>query len=332
MKKIITSLCILAIGVSSLVSPASANAESYKETKIVPEGSQNRDLMGLFVNAKGKLRISTQEWEQSVYGISGNKLKKVSDPMVKAAYNAFDFVKDKVLDTEFCSNTINKKGTAGYFTNGQKVFKYNKKGKILKSFDLLKKMNSTSQTRFFRVSTLKWVNKDFVAVNFRAPFGKTPRVCLVNMSKGKIVKKYSTKYTSLCGTDGKNIYVTSGSIEKGTEKIVKLKASSGKKVSSISTKPIRDLAADRTEKDDAGETFYRDKPFSTYYANGKLYLKYLTGIYTWNEKGKSFDTVLDGRDNENYTSWQCGGDFVVIKDKMYVLDIEKSGVYVYTVS
>ncbi len=327
MKKTITSLCILALGVSLLADPVSANAKTYKEKKITPMGSQNRDLTGLFVSARGNLRISTQEWEQSVYGISGDKLKKVSDPMVKAASNAFDFVKDKEKDTNFYSNTVNKKGTAGYFTNGKKVFKYNKKGKIKKSFDLLQKLGL--KLKSYSVSTLKWVNKDFVAVDIWASSGKTPRVCLINMEKGIVVKKYSKTYTSLCGTDGKNIYVTSGSIEKKTEKIVKLKASSGKKILSISTKPIRDLAADRTEKDEASGAFFRDNPFSTCYANGKLYLKGLTGIYTWNEKKKSFDTVLDGTDNANYTSGQYCGDFVVIKDKMYVLG---GGVYVYTVA
>lgn len=327
MKRAITSLCILALGVSLLTDPVSANAKIYKESKITPAETQNHDLIGLFVSAKGKLCISTQEWEQSVYGISGDKLKKVSDPMVKAAYNAWDFVKDKTRDTSFYSNTINKKGTVGYFTNGKKVFKYNKKGKIQKSFDLLKKMGLKS--KYYSISTLKWVNKDFVAVDIWAFPGKMSRVCLVNMTKGKIAKKYSTKYTSLCGTDGQNIYVTSGSIEKKTEEIVKLKASSGKKISSISTKSIRDLAADRTEKQEPSGIYYRDNPFSTYYANGKLYLKYLTGIYTWDEKGKRFDTVLDGTDNKDYTSGQYCGDFLVIKDKMYVLG---DGVYVYTMS
>lgn len=327
MKKTITSLCILALGVSLLTNPVSADAKTYKESKITPAETQNHDLIGLFVSAKGKLRISTSEWEQSVYGISGDKLKKVSDPMVKAAYNAWDFVKDKTRDTNFYSNTTNKKGTAGYFTNGKKVFKYNKKGKIQKSFDLLKKMGLKST--YYRVSTLKWLNKDFVAVDIWAFSGKTPRVCLIDMAKGKITKKYSKKYTSLCGTDGKNIYVLSGSIEKKTEEIVKLKASSGKKISSISTKSIRDLAADRTEQYEPSGMYYRDNPFSTCYAGGKLYLKYLTGIYTWNEKGKNFDTVLDGTDNNNYTSGQYCGDFVVIKDKMYVLG---DGIYVYTLS
>lgn len=327
MKKVITSVCIMALGVSLFSAPVSANTITYKETKITPTDSQNHDLAGLFVSAKGKLRISTSEWEQSVYGISGDKLKKVSDPMVKAAYNAWDYVKDKVTDTVFYLNTVNKKGTAGYFTNGKKIFKYNKKGKILKSFDLLKKMGL--KYKYYAVSKLKWVNKDYVAVGIWAHSTKTPRVCLVDMSKGKITKKYSKTYTSLCGTDGKNIYVTSGSIKKQTEKIVKLKASCGKKISSISTKSIRDLAADRTEKNETSGAFYRDNPFSTCYAGGKLYLKYLTGIYTWNEKKKSFDTVLDGTDNSGYTSGQYCGDFVVIKNKMYVLG---DGIYVYTAS
>lgn len=325
MKKIIISICVALF--LSLFASSETHAKNYRETKITPVGAQNRDLAGLFVNAKGKLRISTLEWEQSVYTVSGSKLKKVSDPMVKAAYNAFDFVKDKENDTNFYANTINKKGTAGYFTNGKKVFQYDKKGKIQKSFGLLKKMGLN--TKSYEVQTLKWVNKNYVAAGIWAVSGKKSRVCLINMAKGKVAKKYSPKYTSLCGTDGKNIYVLSGSIAKKTEEIVKLKATSGKKIASISTKPIRDLAKERTEKHEASGAFFRDNPFSTYYANGKLYLKYLTGIYTWNEKGKKFTTVLDGTDNENYTSGQYCGSFAVIKNKMYVIG---NGVYIYTQS
>lgn len=322
-------LCVLALGLSLFTCPKATKAvgnlgkgKAYKETKIAPpKGYYYWNVGGVFVNAKGKIRIHSEEWEQSVYGISGKKGKEVSDPMVKAAYNAWDFVKDKELDTKFRHNTINKKGTTGYFTNGKIIFKYNKKGKIQKKFNIYKK------TALEPVRELKWFSGDKVV----AMAGGLPQIFLIDMGKGKIIKKYSRKYTSLCGTDGKHIYVTSGSIAAETEKIVKLKASSGKRVSAISTRKIRALAEDRTEKNHRQE-FCKDEPFDTCYSGGKLYLRYLTGIYTWNEKKKRFDTVLDGIDNENYTTGQLDSEYFrgieVVGKKIYVFN--HSDVYMYS--
>lgn len=161
--------------------------------------------------------------------------------------------------------------------------------------------------------------------------GGLPQIFLIDMGKGKIIKKYSRKYTSLCGTDGKHIYVTSGSIAAETEKIVKLKASSGKRVSAISTRKIRALAEDRTEKNES-QKFCKDEPFDTCYSGGKLYLRYLTGIYTWNEKKKRFDTVLDGIENKNYTTGQLDSEYFrgieVVGKKIYVFN--HSDVYMYS--
>ena len=284
-------LCILTLVFSVFPSPVQIKAagnlgkgKPYKETQIEPpKGSYCWDVGGIFVNAKGKIRIHSRRWEQTVYGVSGKKGKEVSDPMVKAAYNAWDYVKDKERNTEFCYNTINKKGTEGYFTNRKIIFKYNKKGKILKRFYVKKESGG-----------------EFLDV-----CGLNARIILVDMGKRKIIKKYSTKYTTLCGTDGKHIYVMSGSAAQKTEKIVKLKASSGKEVSSIFTQTIRALAEDGTEKG-GSEDSRKDDSFDTCYSGGKLYC---TGIYTWNEKKKRFDTVLDGIDSENYTSDQLYGQF-----------------------
>ncbi len=241
--------------------------------------------------------------------------------MVKAAYKAWDYVKDKERDTEFYANTVNKKGTAGYFTNGTILFKYNQKGRIQKAIKELKGLSKPIRA----IYRIKWVSGDTVAVGFLDIMGEN-KVCLVNMGKGKAIRNYNTKYNWLCGTDGKHIYVLSGSIAKKTEKIVKLKASSGKKVSSISTKKIRALAENQKDWDEEQGRYYKDNPFSTCYSGGKLYLKYLTGIYTWNEKKKCFDTVLDGIGNSNYTTGQyydttgqCHYDnFEVVGKKMYV--------------
>lgn len=335
MKKTVALLCIPVLVLNLFSGFTSTKAagnlgkgKPYKEMKIaLPKYHASLDIGGLFVNAKGKIRISSREWEQSVYGISGNKLKKISDPMVRAAYHAWDYVKDKERDTEFYSNTVNKKGTAGYFTNGTILFKYNKKGKIQKTFKRLKKIGA--------VYRLKWVSKDTVAVGFQDEMGNG-RVCLVDMGKGKITKIYGKKYTWLCGTNGKHIYVLSGSIAKKTERIVKLKAASGKKVSSISTQEIRALAENQKGWDEEQERYEKDNPFSTCYSGGKLYLKYLTGVYTWNERKKGFDTVLDGIGNSNYTTgryYDTTGqyyfdDFEVAGKKMYVCYYDN--IYRYT--
>lgn len=334
--KLFVLLCVLALGLSLFPSSAPTKAtgnlgkgKAYKETKLkLPKGCYSLSWGGLFVNAKGKIRVASRVWEQSVYGISGNKIQKVSDSMVKAAYNAWDYVKDKERDTEFFANTVNKKGTAGYFTNGTILFKYNKKGKIQKVLKLSK--------QFRGIDRMKWVSGDTVAVvGIEVMTGKN-RVCLVDMKKGKITKKYNKKYTWLCGTDGKHIYVLSGSIDEKTEKIVKLKVSSGKKVSSISTQKIRALAENQTDWSEEQGRYYKDNPFSTCYSGGKLYLKYLTGIYTWNEKKKGFDTVLDGIKNPNYTTGQFYDttgeyyydDFEVAGKKMYVCCY--GDIYMYT--
>ena len=335
MKKTVALLCIPVLVLNLFSGFTSTKAagnlgkgKPYKEMKIaLPKYHASLDIGGLFVNAKGKIRISSREWEQSVYGISGNKLKKISDPMVRAAYHAWDYVKDKERDTEFYSNTVNKKGTAGYFTNGTILFKYNKKGKIQKTFKRLKKIGA--------VYRLKWVSKDTVAVGFQDEMGNG-RVCLVDMGKGKITKIYGKKYTWLCGTNGKHIYVLSGSIAKKTERLVKLKAASGKKVSSISTQKIRALAENRKDWNDEQGRYEKDNPFSTCYSGGKLYLKYLTGVYTWNERKKGFDTVLDGIGNSNYTTgryYDTTGqyyfdDFEVVGKKMYVCYYDN--IYRYT--
>lgn len=335
-------LCILTLVFSVFPSPVQIKAagnlgkgKPYKETQIAPpKGWYYWNVGGIFVNAKGKIRIHTVKWEQTVYGISGKKGKEVSDPMVKAAYNAWDFVKDKERDTQFYLNTVNKKGTAGYFTNGAIIFKYNKKGIIQKRFNTCKKLGGEA---YYGVRALKWVSGDKVAAlvrlrsDDRDPRKISRRIFLIDMGKGKIIKKYSAEYDSLCGTDGKHIYVMSGSITEKTEKIVKLKASSGRKVSSISTQIIRALAEDRTEKN--GELFCKDESFDTCYSGGKLYLRYLTGIYTWNEKKKRFDIVLDGIRNKNYNCIQlstdfCFSTFEVVGKKMYVAG--SSNVYMYS--
>lgn len=326
-------LCILALGFSLFSNPVTIESKrkSYKETRItLPKGHGSLDVGGLFVNAKGQIRVSSREWEQTVYGIYGNKLKKVSDPMVKAAYNAWDYVKDKEKDTDFFSNTVNKKGTAGYFTNGSIIFQYNKKGKIQKTFHLLKNKELAKLAN--TISKIKWVSQNKVAVGISTWSGGM--VVLADMEKRKITKKYSKKYTSLCGTDGKHIYVTSGSISDKTEEIVKMKALSGKKISSISTQKIRTLAENRTEKMEGGG-LYRDEPFDTCYSGGKLYLKYLTGIYTWNEKKKRLDTVMDGIGNKKYKAGQLISEygislFEVIGRKIYVADDTK--IYRYSLS
>lgn len=322
MRKPLVSLCVLVFGLVPCLTPVKATGnvgkgKSYKETKVaLPKYYDSLDIGGIFVNAKGKIRISSREWEQEVYGISGKRLKKVSDPMVKAAYHAWDYVKNKERDTEFYANTINKNGTEGYFTNGTILFKYSKKGKIIKTLKRPKKIGS--------VYRIKWVKKDTIAVGFQDERGEN-RVCLVDMEKGKIIQTYEKKYTWLCGTNGKHIYVLSGSIAKKTEKIVKLKASSGKKVSSISTRKIRALAENRKDWNEEQGRYDKDNPFSTCYSGGKLYLKYLTGIYTWNEKKKDFDTVLDGRKNKNYTT----GQFYDTTGQYYYDNFEVAGRKMY---
>lgn len=328
--KITVFSCLLALFFSTIRPYCTAEAmvrtdttKTYKETKI----TTMIGLCGLYVNANGKLRISTQEWEQSVYRISGGKLKMVSDPMVKAAYNAFDYTTGKEQDTIFYANRVKKKGTSGCFTNGKKIFRYNKKGKITKVLSLLKKMK-LSQGNFL-IDRLEWVKKDLVAVGVWAITGEKPRVCLVDMKKGKIVKRYSTGYTALCGADGENIYVTSGSIADQTERFVKLRATTGKKLASIATKELRGLAAGRQDEYITGG-YCRDDPMSTCYANGRLYIRYLTGVYTWNGRGQSFNRILDG--DKDYLSGYWCGEFEVVGNRMYVLgneDYTGKGVWVY---
>ena len=320
----------------------SAAGKSYSETKIGATSAWD-----LYVNAKGKIRFITDSWEQQVYGISGGKaVEKPEDPMVKAANNAFDYVKaedETDMDIRIGNVSTNKKGTTGYFATWKKIFRYNKKGKITKVFNPSKKLG----VKKVFVGRVRWVKKDLVAAEFTSSSKKVPNVCLIDMKKGKVVKKYKRKYFALCATDGKNLYVRSGSVEKKTEKIVKIKASSGKKLASISTAPIYALGAGRMEaKTDeiSPPEYLRDDPVEPCYANGKLYLQYLTGIYTWDGKGKDFKTVLDGRNNENYTCFR--GDFYcpyctafqVDRDgTMYILTRdwgtgEDMGLYIYKAS
>ena len=289
-------------GATAKIKPAAG--KSYSETKIGTTSAWD-----LYVNAKGKIRFITDSWEQQVYGISGGKVvKKPKDPMVKAANNAFDYVKiedETDMDIRLVEVSMNKKGTAGYFATWKKIFRYNKKGKITKVFNPSKKLG----VKKVFVGRVRWVKKDLVAAEFTSTSKKVPSVCLIDMKKGKIVKKYKKKYSALCATDGKNLYVRSGSVEKKTEKIVKIKAASGKKLASISTAPIYKLAAGRMEaksnKDSSSIKYLRDDSAEPCYANGKLYLQYLTGIYTWDGKGKDFKTVLDGGKNGSYTWFNC---------------------------
>ena len=327
-------------GATAKIKPAAG--KSYSETKIGTTSAWD-----LYVNAKGKIRFITDSWEQQVYGISGGKVvKKPKDPMVKAANNAFDYVKiedETDMDIRLVEVSMNKKGTAGYFATWKKIFRYNKKGKITKVFNPSKKLG----VKKVFVGRVRWVKKDLVAAEFTSTSKKVPSVCLIDMKKGKIVKKYKKKYSALCATDGKNLYVKSGSVEKKTEKIVKIKASSGKKLASISTAPIYALGAGRTESknvEDVPPEYLRDEPVKPCYANGKLYLQYLTGIYTWDGKGKDFQTVLDGGKNGSYTcfggNYECPYclDFQVDKDgTMYILTCgwnskEVDGLYIYKAS
>ena len=325
-------------GAAAKVKPAAG--KSYSETR-----NGNTSAWDLFLNAKGKIRFITEFWRQEIYGISGVKeVKKSKDSMAKALREASDnFKVDGEQEEQIGEVSTNKSGTTGYFATWYRIFRYNKKGKITKVFNLSKKLKKTS------IYKMKWVKKDLVAAEFISSNKKAPNVCLIDVKKGKIVKKYKRKYTTLYATDGKNLYVGSGSVKKKTEKIVKIKASSGKKLAAISTAPIYKLAAGRMESKNVEDTppeYLRDDPVRLCYANGKLYLQHLSGIYTWDGKGKDFKTVLDGRNNENYTwfkgwnNYECPYclDFQVDKDEtMYILTCdwdaqEVESLYIYRAS
>ena len=324
-------------GATAKVKPAAG--KSYRET-----WSRNTMAWELFLNAKGEIRFINDYWRQETYGISdGKEVKKSKDSIAKAVKKVTDDFKD---DNDLIrAVSTNKKGTTGYISTREKIFRYNKKGKITKVFNPSKKLG----VKKVFVGEVRCVKSDLVAAELLSSNKKVPNICLIDVKKGKIVKKYKRKYATLYAADGKNLYVGSGSVEKKTEKIVKIKASSGKKLASISTAPIYKLAAGRTESKTEENTppeYLRDDPVRLCYANGKLYLQHLSGIYTWDGKGKDFKTVLDGRDNENYTwfkgwnNYECPYclDFQVDKDEtMYILTCdwnaqEVERLYIYKAS
>ncbi len=324
-------------GAAAEVKPAAG--KNYSET-----WNRNTIAWRLFLNVKGKIRFINDYWRQETYGISdGKEVKKSKDSIAKAVKKVTDDFKD---DNDLIrAVSTNKKGTIGYISTWEKIFRYNKKGKITKVFNPSKKLG----VKKVFVGEVRCVKSDLVAAELLSPNKKVPNICLINMKKGKIVKKYKRKYATLYAADGKNLYVGSGSVEKKTEKIVKIKASSGKKLAAISTAPIYKLAAGRMESKNVEDTppeYLRDDPVRLCYANGKLYLQHLSGIYTWDGKGKDFKTVLDGRNNENYTwfkgwnNYMCPYclDFQVDKDEtMYILTCdwnaqEVESLYIYRAS
>ena len=308
----VCSAAAVPTGAAAEIKPATGKGYSEKrlETGSAWELFGIGDVCDLYVNAKGKLRIVTDSRKKRIYGISGSRaVEKPGAPLAKAG-------KKRKAKSMIEDVTINKKGTIGYFATWEKIFRYNKKGEITRVFNPSKKFGVAVW-----VQRVRWLKKDLVAAELSGLSKKVPNVCLIDMKKGKIVKKYKKKYSALYAADEKNLYVRSGSVRKKTEKIVKIKASSGRRLASISTAPIYKLAAGRTEAKtnedfSAAETEYlRDDPVKLCYANGKIYLQYLTGIYTWDGKGKDFTTVLDGRTRENYTWFDFIADDVLFPKK-----------------
>ncbi|MCH5266253.1 MAG: hypothetical protein J1F02_10170 [Lachnospiraceae bacterium] len=300
--------------VSSMQGMAASQAaveKAHTEKNLLP--LTKGEIGSFYVTNKGKLRAFTtgRDDVQSVYQWTGKKFKNVKDPMSDFTYSV-----NKKKFTGYTAPAMNKKGTAYYIADLTKVYKYNKKGKVTAKVNLKKKLNLNTNTKY--INDLIWLKKDLVAIDTWQMGGESGGIHLVDLKKKKIVRSYAKKYNELLGGANNVIYVSSGKASAGNEQLHKLDAASGKVKKTLSTKSLRDLGKDCTDKDD-DYGYLKDASFASCVYDGKLYLKYLTGVYVWNESKGSFGQVIDGSSNFSAGKLYGGRMQFASKNKLYVI-------------
>lgn len=287
MKKAIVSFLLLIISVWSFSVTILAEEKQYREIDILKKGNVDT----YYITNDKKIRVLDESKKIChVYQYYGGKYRRVkSDPFIPFSKK----VRGKNESMTFLAPSVNKRGNAYYTANDYTIYQYNKKGKIKAAFNLKKKVKLQSGNR--RISNVIWLNKNLVAVDTWQLGKDNSGIYLVDMKKKQIKKSYSTKYADLLGGQGNYIYVKSGNSQSQNEVIYKLKASSGKVISQLSTSNLRKTGETNTESDLTYGNL-KDANFGSCVFGNSLFLSYLSGIYRWNEKTFSFERVLDAKE------------------------------------
>ncbi len=264
-----------------------ATAKTHKEKRIFLH--ENSEVVGsLYLTNKEKLKMYVSyngDDTPEVYRWTGKKLvKDEKDPLKNvSAVATDDWFSPRVTPT------MHTKKNIWYCAWDTTVYKYDKKEKIKAKVNLKKPLKLK---KLEEISEIYLVKNDLLAV-------ETPqRICLVSMKTKKVVKKFNKKYTQLLGATKKYLYVKSGTLEEKNETIYKVNIKTKKECGKIEMQSLRDQAANRQEKDEDGSLGYaRDYSFTFCVYKGKVYVKYLTGVYRWNEKKASLDMIIEGSKN-----------------------------------
>ena len=155
---------------------------------------------------------------------------------------------------------------------------------------------------------------------------KKKQCCLVDIDRQKIVKRYSQSWDLRLVQDGKiigdqmdqNILTNILVIDPGTGKIEK----------KISASEIRKTAIDRTDWDDENDDYYRNAAFSYAVCEGQIYVKYLTGIYRYDEKSEKWQQLL--KETKKFTMGKCNTTVFRVADENHFYLMGKKGFYLYS--
>lgn len=283
---LVFSLFVNTIGiVQAKTAVVNTKTVSNHKQKNMMEKMKADTIWNFYVTAKGEIRAFTsgEDGVQSVYTWTGKKWKRADkDPLSDFTYRV-----NKKKFTGYSAPVVNKKGSAYYIYNNTDIYKYNKKGKILVHMDL-RKLSKIKPEK--QISDMIWLKKDFVVVQTTQPSGG---IYLIDLKKKKVKQSYSKQYVNLRGGYDNYIYLESGTASEKTETISKVNAVTGKCVKKIETKNLRALGDDCTEEDmDYG--LLKDVSLTSCVYHKKLYVKYVTGVYCWNEKKSRFDQIIDG--------------------------------------
>jgi hypothetical protein len=286
--------------------------KNHKEKDILKKLKKDT-ICSFYVTAKKELRAFTagEDGVPAVYKWTGKEWKDAdNDPLRDFTYNV-----NKKNFTGYTAPSVNKKGTAYYIANKTKIYKYNQKGKVLAQVNLKKKLKLNATRKY--ISQIIWLKADWVAINTWQMGGTSAGIYVVDLKKKKTVQ-LPLKYTALMAGNGKYIYLKTGDASAETEQINKVNAITGKCVKKIKTANLRILGADcMIEDEDYG--LLKNTSLSACVNAGKLYVKYLTGVYVWNEKKSRFDQIVDG--SKNFGAGKLYGGIMQFtdKNKLYIM-------------
>ena len=155
---------------------------------------------------------------------------------------------------------------------------------------------------------------------------KKKQCCLVDIDRQKIVKRYSQNWDMRLVQDGK--IIGDQRDQNILTNILVIDPETGKIEKKISASEIRKTAIDRTDWDDENDDYYRNAEFSYAIYEGQIYVKYLTGIYRYDEKSEKWQQLL--KETKKFTMGKCNPVVFRVADENHFYIMGKKGFYLYS--